>query len=83
MTSLLFSLYLILVAVWLIFSVIVVVFALRHHFFSVTNWVMIGLYAIISLQIFTVTASSLKKYTQSSTLLPFAKERTYEYHLTK
>lgn len=83
MTQLLFTLYLALVFIWLLFSLVVIIFTLRYHLFSVTNWAMIILYIIISLQILNVTGSSLKKYTGQSQLLPFQKQRTYEYHLTQ
>ena len=83
MTSLIFSIYLILVLIWFLFSLLVVTFTLRYHLFSVTNWVMIALYIIIALQIFTVTATSLSKYTPSQKLFPFVKQRTYEYHLSQ
>lgn len=83
MLPLIFTIYLVLVFIWLLFSVIVVSFTLRYHFFSVTNWVMIILYIIISLQILNVTGSSLTKYTGGSQLIPFAKQRSYEYHLSR
>ena len=83
MASLIFSLYLILVLIWFLFSLLVVMFTLRYHLFSVTNWVMIALYIIIALQIFTVTATSLSKYTRTPQLFPFVKQRTYDYHLSQ
>ncbi|GEM_PF-3196941 len=83
MLSLLFTLYLALVFIWFIFSVLVITFTLRYHIFSVTNWMMIILYVIISLQILNVTGESLTKYTGTSQLIPFSKQRTYEYHLSK
>lgn len=83
MLSLLFTIYLALVFIWFIFSVLVISFTLRYHFFSVTSWVMIIFYIIISLQILNVTGSSLTKYTGTSQLLPFSKQPTYEYHLSK
>jgi hypothetical protein len=83
MIQLLFSIYLILVSIWLIFSVVVLIFSLRFHFFSVTNWGMIILYIIISLQILNITGSSLTKYASPSSLNPFSKTPVYEYRLSR
>lgn len=83
MLPLLFTIYLVLVFIWLLFSAIVVSFTLRYHLFSVTNWVMIILFIIISLQILNVTGSSLTKYTRGSQLIPFLKQPSYEYHLPR
>lgn len=83
MLPLLFTLYLILVLIWFVFSVVVITFTLRYHLLSVTNWAMIILYIIISLQILNITGASLTKYTGASQLIPFSKQRTYEYRLTK
>lgn len=71
MVSLLFSLYLVLVGLWLLFSVIVFIFTVRHHPLSVTNWAVIVLYILISFQIFTVTFATLGKYTPLRNLLSF------------
>lgn len=71
MASLLFSIYLILVAIWLLFSVIVFVFTVRHHPLSIANWAVIVLYVLISFQIFTVTFAALGRYIPLRTLLQF------------
>lgn len=70
MISLLFSIYLILVLIWLIFSVLVFTFTVRHHPLSITNWAVVILYILISLQIFSITFAALTRFVPLRVLLP-------------
>ncbi|MEK7122649.1 MAG: hypothetical protein AAB855_02220 [Patescibacteria group bacterium] len=70
MASLIFTLYLILVAIWLLMSIAVFIFTVRHHPLSITNWVVIVLYVIISFQIFAITFGALTRYVSLRALLP-------------
>lgn len=70
MISILFYIYLALVAIWLLFSVIVFIFSVKHHPLSATNWMVIILYAIISIQVFTVTFSALGRYIPLKNIIP-------------
>ncbi len=71
MTSFLFLIYLALVLIWFIFSMIVFWFCTQHHLFSVSAWVVIVLYVLIAINIFTITFASLTQYTSLHTLLTF------------
>ncbi len=71
MIAILLLIYTVIVGLWLLFSLMVVFFSLRHHFFSITTWVMVVLYVIISINIFSITFSSLGKYTSPRTIFPF------------
>lgn len=70
MASFIFTVYLVLVALWLLFSIIVFVFTVRHHPLSVTNWAVIVLYVLISFQIFTITFAAMGRYVPLRNLLP-------------
>lgn len=70
MVSSLLFFYLILVAIWLLFSIIVFIFSVKHHPLSATNWAVIVLYVVISVQIFAVTFSALERYVPLKNLLP-------------
>ena len=70
MVSLLFSIYLVLVAIWLLFSIVVFIFTVRHHPLSITNWTVIILYILICFQIFSITFGALTRYAPLRTLLP-------------
>lgn len=71
MASLLFSAYLILVGIWLLMSLVVFIFTVRHHPLSVTSWIVVLLYILIAFQIFTVTFTALGRYIPLRTLLQF------------
>lgn len=71
MVSLLFSVYLILIGIWLLMSLVVFVFTVRHHPLSVTSWIVVLLYILIAFQIFTVTFTTLGRYIPLRTLLQF------------
>jgi len=71
MLQILFLIYLALVLIWFIFSMIVFWFCVQHHLFSVTAWVVIILYLLITINIFSITFASLTKYTPLHTLLTF------------
>ncbi|MBI4253021.1 hypothetical protein HY623_02455 [Candidatus Uhrbacteria bacterium] len=71
MTSLLFYAYLILVGIWLLMSLVVFIFTVRHHPLSVTSWAVVLLYILISSQIVTITFTALGRYIPLRTLLQF------------
>lgn len=71
MVPLLFSVYLILVGIWLLMSLVVFIFTVRHHPLSITAWVVVFLYILIASQIFTVTFTALGRYIPLRTLLQF------------
>lgn len=71
MVPLLFSAYLILIGLWLLMSLVVFIFTIRHHPLSVTSWAIVLLYILIASQIFTVTFTALGRYIPLRTLFQF------------